>query len=222
MVMNLKRLLHTLTKLNDIATLFTQEEKIRYYYTLKVFPFLLKGDAKEWFNNLAPGCVHSPQDMIYYFTEKYFPAHMKQGALQDIYNFKQLEGECLPQAWGRLCTFLRALPDHPLKKNEILDIFYNGLIDESRDYLDSCDGCVFRERTIKQAQELLNNLLKNVDDWTLPEPPPKPTPKNRGILFPSPEDMQEAKKSMREKGIKAEDVKNLPPIEELYELTTPN
>ena len=30
--------------------------------------------------------------------------------------------------------------------------------------------------------------------------------------------MQEAKKSMKEKGIKAEDVKNLPPIEELYEL----
>ena len=35
-----------LTKLNDIATLFTHEEKIRYYYILKLFPFSLKGDAK--------------------------------------------------------------------------------------------------------------------------------------------------------------------------------
>ena len=32
------------------------------------------------------------------------------------------------------------------------------------------------------------------------------------IIFLNPEDMQEAKKSMKEKGIKAEDVKNLPPI----------
>jgi hypothetical protein len=32
-----------LTKLNDIATLFAHEEKIRYYYILKLFPFLLKG-----------------------------------------------------------------------------------------------------------------------------------------------------------------------------------
>ena len=35
-----------LTKLNDIATLFTNDEKIRYYYILKLFPFSLKSDAK--------------------------------------------------------------------------------------------------------------------------------------------------------------------------------
>ena len=70
-----------LTKLNDIATLFAHEEKIHYYYILKLFPFSLKGDAKKWFNTLAPGCVRSPQDMIYYFSEKYFPAHKKQAAL---------------------------------------------------------------------------------------------------------------------------------------------
>ena len=63
--------------------------------------------------------------------------------------------------------------------------------------------------------------MKNYDDWTLPEPSPKPTPKKRGILYLSPEDMQEAKKSMKEKGIKAEDVKNLPPIEEICGLNTP-
>ena len=61
--------------------------------------------------------------------------------------------------------------------------------------------------------------MKN--NWTLPEPTPKPTPKKRGVLFLSPEDMQEAKKSMKEKGIKAEDVKNLPPIEEIHGLNIP-
>ena len=45
---------------------------------------------------------------------------------------------------------------------------------------------------------LLNNILSNDIDWTLPEPTPKPTPKKSGILFLSPEDMQEAKKSMKE------------------------
>jgi hypothetical protein len=134
-----------LTKLNDIATLFAHEEKIRYYYILKLFPFSLTGDAKIWYNTLAPGCVRSPQDMIYYFSEKYFPAHKKQAALQEIFNFVQIEEENRPQAWGRLLQLLNALPDHPLKKNEILDIFYNGLTDASRDYLDSCASCVFRE-----------------------------------------------------------------------------
>ena len=64
-------------------------------------------------------------------------------------------------------------------------------------------------------------MLTNENNWTLPEPTPKPTPKKRGILFLSPEDMQEAKKSMKEKGIKAEDVKNLPPIEEIHGLNLP-
>ena len=69
--------------------------------------------------------------------------------------------------------------------------------------MDSCDGCVSTEWTIEQAELLWNNILSNDNDWTLPEPTPKPTPKKRGILFLSPEDMQEAKKSMKEKGIKA-------------------
>ena len=75
---------------------------------------------------------------------------------------------------------IASLPDHPLKKNEILDIFYNGLTDASRDHLDSCAGCVFRERTVEQDELLLNNILSNDNDWTLHKPTPKPTPKKRG------------------------------------------
>src|SRR4051812_21822238 len=65
-------------------------------------------------------------------------------------------------------------------------------------------------------------MLTNENNWTLPELTPKPTPKKRGVLFLSPEDMQEAKKSMKEKGIKGEDVKNLPPIEEIHGLNLPH
>ena len=78
------------SKLNDIATLFANEEKLRYYYILKLFPFSLKGDVKICFNSLAPGCVRSPRDMIYYFSRKYFPAHKKQVALQEIFNLCKL------------------------------------------------------------------------------------------------------------------------------------
>ena len=55
-----------LTKLNDIATLFTDDERTRYYFILKLFHFSLKGDATAWYNTLTPGCVRSPHDVIYY------------------------------------------------------------------------------------------------------------------------------------------------------------
>ena len=76
-------------------------------------------------------------------------------------------------------------------------------------------------------------MLTNENNWAPPEPAPeptptpitepipKPTPKKRGVLFLSPEDMQEAKKSMKEKCIKAEDVKNLSPIKEIHGLDNP-
>jgi hypothetical protein len=48
-----------------------------------------------------------------------------------------------------------------------------------------------------------------------PAPAPAPMPKKRGKIELNDEAMREAKKSLKEKGIKSEDVKNLPPIEEL-------
>src|SRR4051812_43096305 len=71
----------------------------------------------------------------------------------------------------------------------------------------------------------MDKISKNYDDWTstklntpepiTPEPVPIPTPKKRGIIALNDEVMKEAKKCLKEKGIRAEDVKNLPPIEEL-------
>src|SRR3954470_12211061 len=116
---------------------------------------------------------------------------------------------------GGYCSFIKARPGHEIPKNELLDIFYVGLTDESRSYLDSCVGCVFRERTPEDAEELMGKIAKNHEDWSVLEPPPPP--KKRGMLVLSLEDMQEEKKSNKEKGIKTKDVKNLPPIEKLCE-----
>jgi hypothetical protein len=116
---------------------------------------------------------------------------------------------------GRFCSLITALPGEPLPKNELLDIFYNGLTVESKTYLDSCAGCIFRKRTPAEAGELMAKIRRNYDDWTMAEPAPVPTPNKRGMIELNNEVMREAKKSLKEKGIKSEDVKNLSSIEEL-------
>ena len=80
------------------------------------------------------------------------------------------------EAWGRFCALLRGRSGHMIPKNELMDIFYNGLTDESRTYLDSCASCVFRKRTPNEAEELLAKISRNHDDWSTPEPPPMPPP----------------------------------------------
>jgi hypothetical protein len=139
--------------------------------------------------------------------------------LQRIFDFEQVKGEKLSESWGRFCSLIRVLPGAPFPKNELLDIFYNGLTVESKTYLDSYAGGVFRKKTPAEAEELMAKISQNYDDWTMAESTPAPipplTPKKRGMIKLNDEVMREAKKSLKEKGIKSEDVKNLPPIEEL-------
>jgi hypothetical protein len=179
----------------------------------------LKGAAKSWFNNLSPGSIDSPIALVNSFFQKYFPASAQHAALQIFFDFEQVKGEKLPESWARFCSLIRALPRGPFPKNELLDIFYNGLTVKSKTYLDSCASCVFRKRTPTKAEELMAKIRRNYDDWAMAEstlaPTPAPTPKKRGMIELNDEVMREAKKSLKEKGIKSEDVENLPPIEEL-------
>ncbi|KAK1683487.1 hypothetical protein QYE76_044335 [Lolium multiflorum] len=211
-----------MTELSTLSGVFSDDVKMRTYFVAKFFPFSLKDDAKTWYNNLPPGSIKSPIDLRDVFFRKYFPASAQHAALQRIYNFDQEDGEKLPEAWARFCSLIRAQPDHDLEKHDLLDIFYSGLTIESRAYLDSCAGCVFRKRTPDDAEELLAKIGRNHDDWSTPEPTPTPIVKKRGMIKLNDEDMREAKKSLKEKGIKPEDVKNLPPIEDLCEITPPS
>ncbi|KAK1650319.1 hypothetical protein QYE76_068124 [Lolium multiflorum] len=205
-------------ELSTLSSLFSDDVKKRTYFVAKIFPFSLKDDAKTWYNSLPPNSIKSPKELLDVFFRKYFPASAQHIALQRIYNFDQEDGEKLPEAWARFCSLIRARPDHDLEKHDLLDIFYSGLTIESRAYLDSCADCVFRKRTPDDAEELLAKIGRNHDDWTTPEPTPTPILKKRGLIKLNDEDMREAKKSLKEKGIKSEDVKNLPPIEDICEI----
>ncbi|KAK1645524.1 hypothetical protein QYE76_063329 [Lolium multiflorum] len=81
---------------------------------------------------------------------------------------------------------------------------------------------MIEKRTPDDAEELLAKICRNHDDWSTPEPTPTPILKKRGMIKLNDEDMREAKKSLKEKGIKPEDVKNLPPIEDLCKTTPPS
>jgi hypothetical protein len=175
-----------MNELSTLSNVFYDDIKLRTYFVAKIFPFSLKGASKTWFNNLSPGSLNSSIAFVNAFFQKYFPASAQHAAVQKIFDFEQGKGEILPESWARFFSLIRAFPKEPLPKNELLDIFYNGLTDESKTYLDSCAGCVFRKRTPAEAEELMVKISRNHDDWTLVEstsaPIPEPTPKKRGML----------------------------------------
>ena len=100
--------------------------------------------------------------LVNVFFQKFFPASAQHDALQKIFNFKQLKEEKMPESWATFCSLIRARPGHQPAKNELRDIFYNGLTVESRTYLDSCAGCVFRKRTPDEAEELMAKISQKL------------------------------------------------------------
>jgi hypothetical protein len=78
--------------------------------------------------------------------------------LRICFDFEQVKGEKLHESWARFCSLIRSLPGEALPKNELIDIFYNGLTVESKTYSDSCASCVFRKRTPIEAEELMAKI----------------------------------------------------------------
>ena len=74
---------------------------------------------------------------------------------------------------------------------------------------------------------MITKICQNNEDWVIaeptptPAPAPTPTPRKRGVIELDNEGMREAKRNLKEKRIKAEDVKHLPPIEDLCKSTLP-
>jgi hypothetical protein len=53
-----------MNELSSLINLFSDDIKLRTYFVAKIFPFLLKGAAKAWFNNLSPGSIDSPIALV--------------------------------------------------------------------------------------------------------------------------------------------------------------
>ncbi|KAI5001077.1 hypothetical protein ZWY2020_011036 [Hordeum vulgare] len=108
-----------LTKLHDIAILFTSEEKIRYYYILKLFPFSLKDDAKAWFTSLALGCVeqvHKAQnDLLNELNDNFVRVITRGGKMTQ----EPLYHEGRPKRIDQDSQGINAdTPSHPKKKKK--------------------------------------------------------------------------------------------------------
>jgi hypothetical protein len=53
-----------MNELSSLSNLFSDDTKLCTYFVAKIFPFLLKGAAKAWFNNLSPGTIDSPIALV--------------------------------------------------------------------------------------------------------------------------------------------------------------
>ena len=99
---------------------------------LKLFPFSLRGRAKEWLQSLPRNSIDSWDKCKDAFIGKYYlPAKIIQ-LRSNIMNFRQLDNEHVAQAWERMKYLVKNCPTHGLTTWMVIQTFYAGLNFTSR------------------------------------------------------------------------------------------
>jgi hypothetical protein len=126
---------------------------------LKLFPFSLRGRAKDWLLSLPRNSIDSRVKCIDAFIGKYYPPAKIISLRSDIIKFKQFNNEHVAQAWERMKSLINNCPTHGLTTWMIIETFYAGLNFSSRNLLDSTAGGTFMSITLGTATKLLDNMM---------------------------------------------------------------
>src|SRR5215218_4026519 len=132
---------------------------------LKVFPFSLRGRAKDWLLSLPKNSIDSWTKCKDAFIGRCYPPAKIISLRSSIMNFKQLDTEHVAQAWERMKTLVKNCPTHGLTTWMIIQTFYAGLNFSSRNLLDSAAGGTFMSITLGAATKLLDDMMINYSEW---------------------------------------------------------
>ena len=132
---------------------------------LKLFPFSLRGRAKDWLLSLPKNSIDSWTKCKDAFIGRYYPPAKIISLRSSIMNFKQLDTEHVAQAWERMKSLVKNCPTHGLTTWMIIQTFYAGLNFSSRNLLDSATGGTFMSITLGEATKLLDNMMINYSEW---------------------------------------------------------
>jgi len=132
---------------------------------LKLFPFSLRGRAKEWLQSLPRNSIDSWDKCKDAFIGKYYPPAKIIQLRSNIMNFRQLDNEHVAQAWECMKSLVKNCFTHGLTTWMVIQTFYEGLNFTSRNLLDPAVGGTFMSTTLGAATKLLDAMRLNYSQW---------------------------------------------------------
>ncbi|CAN6579326.1 unnamed protein product [Malus baccata var. baccata] len=132
---------------------------------MKAFPFSLLEKAKDWLYELAPGTVTSWESMKRAFLEKFFPTSRVILLRKRISGIQQDEGESFLTYYECFKSLVASCPQHQMKKEFLLQYFYEGLLPIERQMLDASAGRALVDKTPTVAKTLIANRALNAQQY---------------------------------------------------------
>ncbi|CAN6482911.1 unnamed protein product [Victoria cruziana] len=129
---------------------------------LRLFPFSLKERVRDWLKSLPPAInILTCEDLQREFLKKYFPIGKTNHYRMTISLFFALKGESFHQAWERMKDPLRKCPHHQIPRWQVLQGFYDGLMETHRQVIDSSCGGSLMLKSEDEAWLLYDTLAEN-------------------------------------------------------------
>ena len=118
---------------------------------LRLFPFSLRGRAKQWLNSQPKASIDTWNLLAEKFLAKYFPPAKTAKLRNDISSYSQLDSETLYDTWERFKDLLRRCPHHGLPVWLQVQTFYSGLNPATRQMIDAAAGGTLNSKTPEAA-----------------------------------------------------------------------
>nr|GEW10853.1 hypothetical protein [Tanacetum cinerariifolium] len=127
---------------------------------LMLFPYLLEGAARIWYEKEPPNSNLTWDDLVNKFVNQFFPPSKTTHLKNEISRFTQRFEETFGEAWERFKEMLRACPHHGFSELTQIDTFYNGLNEQDQDSLNAAAGGNLLNKTTREALKIIENKSK--------------------------------------------------------------
>nr|GEU75751.1 reverse transcriptase domain-containing protein [Tanacetum cinerariifolium] len=127
---------------------------------LMLFPFSLEGAARIWLEKEPPRSIQTWDDLVFKFTNQFFPPSKTTNLRNKITRFQQRFDESFYEAWDRFNDLLRACPHHGFFELHQLDTFYNALNVNDQESLNSVAGGNFLDKMPREYLKIIESKSK--------------------------------------------------------------
>jgi hypothetical protein len=125
----------------------------------KLFPFSLKGKARQWYDKVVGKQQGDWGSLCSNFCLDFYPISQIIDLRVKVLTIKQELEESLASCCNRFSTLLASSPDLSLPDPILLQHFYKGLSRDSRKLLDTTSGGSFLHVSSKKARLILDQIL---------------------------------------------------------------
>ncbi|XP_057803241.1 uncharacterized protein LOC131018541 [Salvia miltiorrhiza] len=119
----------------------------------------MTAEANSWFTSLPPNSIATWAEMKKLFLEHFFPPTKMNALKKEISGAKQEYDESLSMYWTRFQRLVDSCPNHKFSQGDLLQYFYQGMMVDTKNLVNSASGGGFFQNTVSEAKRICSKRM---------------------------------------------------------------